>query len=423
MLNTEKVGFIGLGKLGLPCAAAVSKVTGEKVLGFDLNNQVGDYIKQRKVPYMEKGIEDFLDESNVNFVDSIDEVVKECTLIFIAVQTPHEKDYEGISEVPSLKKDFDYSYLEEAAEQLNKSIVKLKKENVLVVVISTVLPGTMRSRILPKFEFYPNRMQFCYNPFFIAMGTTISDFLNPEFILIGSDEKKSAQRLAEFYTKVNHAESKIMKIESAELTKVAYNTFIGFKIVFANVLAEICDVRGGDSDEITSALASANVRLMSEKYLKAGMGDGGGCHPRDQIAMSWLSENANLSIDLFGFLATARDEQTKRQAEIIIKTAKNHELPIVILGQAYKPDINLTIGSPSILLGYFLEAQKIEFDYYDPIVNPESEEIKQKAVFFIGTNHTVFKSLILPKGSICIDPWGNAINDQDGVMLIKIGRI
>jgi UDPglucose 6-dehydrogenase len=420
--NQEKVGFIGLGKLGLPCAAAVSKVTGSKVLGFDLNKEVRKYIEENNVPYMEKEIEDFLRDSNVNFVESIEEVVKECTLIFIAVQTPHEKNYEGISEVPILKKDFDYTFLEEVSEQLNKSIVKLKKENILVVVISTVLPGTMRSKILPKFEFYPGKLQFCYNPFFIAMGTTISDFLNPEFILIGSDDDSSAQRLANFYTKVNNAEPKIMKIESAELTKVAYNTFIGFKIVFANVIAEICNVRGGDSDEITSALASANVRLMSEKYLKAGMGDGGGCHPRDQIAMSWLSEDANLSVDIFGFLASARDRQTRRQAEIIIELAMQHDLPIVILGQAYKPDINLTIGSPSMLLGSFLESQKIDFTYYDPIVNPDAKIFEGKAVFFIGTNHSVFKSLILPMGSICIDPWGNAINDQNGVKLIKIGR-
>ena len=109
-----------------------------------------------------------------------------------------------------------------------------------------------------------------------------------------------------------------MQIESAELTNVAYNTFIGFKIVFANALGEICETLGlGNVDEVTEALALATDRLISGKYLKAGMGDGGGCHPRDQIAMSYLAQKLNLSTDPFTWLAKSRDAQTLRQAEII----------------------------------------------------------------------------------------------------------
>jgi UDPglucose 6-dehydrogenase len=203
-----------------------------------------------------------------------------------------------------------------------------------------------------------------------------------------------------------------MSIESAELTKVAYNTFIGFKIVFANALAEIVDARGGNVDEVTYALSKASHRLMSPKYLSAGMGDGGGCHPRDQIAMSWLAEDSDLSIDLFEFIAHARDKQTERQAEIIRP---------FILGKAYKENSPLTVGSPALLLEYFLTAKSINYESYDPWVDPEMKLPVEPRVYFIATKHKVFEEFRFASGSIVIDPWGY-IEKQPGVTLVKPGR-
>ena len=213
-----------------------------------------------------------------------------------------------------------------------------------------------------------------------------------------------------------------MSIESAELTKVAYNTFIGFKIVFANTIAEICAVRGGDSDQITQALAKAGTRLMSPKYLSAGMADGGGCHPRDQIAMSWLAQDAKLSTDLFGYLAEARDAQTNRQANLILEYSKLNDLPIVILGKSYKADINLTVGSPALLLAHFLVKLKAEFTHFDPTIDEDNPPLDNPACYFVATNHTVFKNYRFPNNSIVIDPWGNVVQNQTGVKIVRPGR-
>ena len=164
------------------------------------------------------------------------------------------------------------------------------------------------------------------------------------------------------------------------------------------------------------------MRLMSAKYLSAGMADGGGCHPRDQIAMSWLSKDANLSTDIFGWLARARDAQTMRQAELIKSYVVQTGLPVTILGKAYKANINLTVGSPALLLSNFLYKIGITHVFYDPYTDPELELSKNPQIFFVATNHFDFKNLQLPTGSICIDPWGNAITAHSGVKFVHPGR-
>jgi UDPglucose 6-dehydrogenase len=418
----NNIGFIGLGKLGLPCAAALSVVGHKKIRGYDVNPKISEYVKNSKVPYQEARIEEFLPKADITIEDSIENVVLNSEIVFIAVQTPHDPEFEGTNPVPSITKDFNYEYLQRVIEEIANTLEKHPTKSLMLVVISTVLPGTMRSIVLPVISKFGDRVEFCYNPFFIAMGTTIPDYLNPEFILIGSDKNESAKKLGAFYAEFLAAPSKPMKIESAELAKVAYNTFIGFKIVFANTLGEIVDVRGGDVDEVTDALAGATSRLMSKRYLSAGMADGGGCHPRDQIAMSWLAADANISTDIFGWLANARDRQTERQAKLIKEISTQTALPVTILGKSYKADINLVVGSPALLLASYLDELGIVHSFYDPFHTDSQVLPTVPNLFFVATNHTVFKELQLPKGSVCIDPWGNALKRQENVRYIFPGR-
>jgi len=421
-MTVEKIGFIGLGKLGLPCAAAMSVKSNKPVFGFDVNKSVKDYVASKKVPYQEELANDYLEKARIEICNSIDTVVESSDIIFIAVQTPHDKEFEGVTPTPETTKDFDYTFLEGVFDEISQSLQSKLDKEIHLVVISTVLPGTMRSKIIPKIRSFGSRVKFSYNPYFIAMGTTISDFLNPEFILIGSDKENSGRELAEFYGTFLSAPARVMQIESAELTKVAYNTFIGFKIVFANTIAEIVDKRGGNSDEVTDALSMATTRLMSGKYLKAGMADGGGCHPRDQIAMSHLAKMADLSADPFAWLARARDNQTANQARLIQRYHQKYQLPVVLMGEAYKKNVNLTIGSPSKLLSEYLKELNVNHEIYDPWVRPDVQFNFGKCVFFIATNHDVFLNLDFPKGSICIDPWGNMVKNQNDVTIVRPGR-
>jgi UDPglucose 6-dehydrogenase len=421
-MNFDNIGFIGLGKLGLPCAAAMSVKSSKKVFGFDVNPNIQNYVNDGQVPYQEEFANDYLKEANLEICSSIDEVIKNSDVVFVAVQTPHEREFEGITPTPEITKDFDYSFLEDVFDQISATLKKLQEKEIHLVVISTVLPGTMRTRIIPKIQEFGDRVKFSYNPYFIAMGTTISDFLNPEFILIGTDDKDAGNDLSKFYRSFLNAPSKIMMIESAELTKVAYNTFIGFKIVFANTIAEIVDKRGGNSDEVTDALSHATARLMSAKYLKAGMADGGGCHPRDQIAMSHLAKTAQLSADPFAWLARARDSQTENQAKLIKIESEKYKLPVVIMGEAYKKNVNLTIGSPAKLLSEYLKKLQISHEIYDPWVRPNQDFNFGQSVFFLATNHDCFREVNYPDGSVCIDPWGDLIQSSQKIIVVRPGR-
>lgn len=411
-----KIGFVGLGKLGLPVALAVES-KGHQVKGFDINPKIKEFVQSRKVPYKEQGIEELLSKTNLE-VTSLEGVIDHSEILFVAVQTPHDPKFEGITRLTDERKDFDYSYLVNAVRDIS-NILDKKNIDKIVIIISTVLPQTIEEKVKHGMS---KHVKLCYNPFFIAMGTTVPDFLHPEFILFGVDDKEALEKAKQFYKTITAAPVYETSIKNAELIKVAYNTFIGMKIVFANTIMEICDKTGADADQVVNGLALANRRLISSSYLYGGMGDGGGCHPRDNIALSWLSKKLDLQYDIFESLMLARERQTEYLASII----KKFDLPRVILGKAYKPETNLTVGSPSILLKNILDEQKINVKIYDPHVDLNAQDLFKEItskphLYFIGTKHSDFVNFPYVKGSVIIDPF-RYIPDIKGIKIIRIGQ-
>lgn len=354
-----RVGFIGLGKLGLPCALAI-EAAGHEVGGYDVNPEIAKllYAKKRKLPYREEGADELLADTTIAHAPSPEDVAEWADLIFVAVQTPHQPEYEGVTRLPDTRANFDYEHLREA-------LYSVCLAECPVAVISTVLPGTMES-ICQSVTTPPHLL---YNPFFIAMGQTIPDFLNPEFVLIGTDGAHPGP-LQELYNSIHTAPHFVTTIKTAELTKVAYNTFIGLKIAFGNTMMEICEKTGADVDDLVDALSLARERIISPAYMRGGMGDGGGCHPRDNIALSWLAQELDLSYDLFEALMVCRERQTEWLAELIVDEQNMHSefRPIELMGKAYKPETNLTVGSPAVLLASLLEERGISFEHTDPHV-------------------------------------------------------
>ena len=416
-----KIGWIGLGKLGLPCALALAHYGSVEhdVLGYDTNPDVATIIKTKTAPTNhELGLAELLAAPHgLSIGYSVaDTVAHTDEFVFVAVPTPHDPEYGGEQVMPTETRDFNYDALVQVATDVAKAAIKQRK-NITLVVISTSLPGTMRERVLPVLNQY---VSLVYNPFFIAMGTTIGDFCYPEFVLVGADgDTTKIERLyEEFYR--HHAAPRVltMSYEEAELVKVSYNTFISMKIVFANTVGEIADKVGANADVVTSALSRANRRLTSPMYLTAGVGDGGACHPRDNIAMSWLAKKLNLSVDPFEFVTRARESQTYRIANIVKNLSGEHGLPIVILGKAYKPESNLTYGSPALLLQSILT----EWDScgecvvsWDPYVDDENNRPMHDAIYVIMTKHAVFAEYIFTPGSYVVDPHryvGNPASDR-----------
>ena len=411
------VGFMGMGKLGLPCALAV-EMRGHKVVGYDPSPDIKKILDTKKLPYKEIWAQDYLDKTNIK-IKTVEEVVKHSDIIFVPIQTPHGEKFEGTTRIPDEREDFDYSYLIDGLTQLDYELFQQKKETV-VVVISTVLPGTIRRDIKPLLSEYT---KLCYNPFFIAMGTVMEDFLRPEIILFGVDDKEAAQKAKKFYRTINHAPFSETTIENAELIKVAYNTFIGTKIAYVNTLMEMCHhLPNTNVDEVMNGLKMCNKRIISDKYLSGGMGDGGGCHPRDNIALSWLSDELGLKFNWFDNIMKQREVQTEWLADMIEK--ESNGLPITILGKSFKPQTNITTGSPSILLNNILEERGHAVFMWDPYVDgpfpTEYGEFDEPQCYFIGTKHDDFVNFPYEKDSIIIDPW-RFIPDIYNCKVIRIG--
>jgi len=383
-----KIGFIGLGKLGLPIAEEVSKTF--EVTGYDIRHIESEILKVSS---------DFKD------------VVTGKDIIFVAVQTPHDERYGGQKPSSHLEaKDFKY----ENVLLCLKEIQNYRSGKEEVVLISTVLPGTIRSKLS---EVLPDLV---YNPFLIAMGTEVWDFLNPEMVIIGTRNGDRAERLLDFYeqllkTEIYRAEG---TWEEAESIKVFYNTFISFKISLVNMIQDVSQNLGHmNVDVVTKALASSKMRLISEAYMKAGMGDGGPCHPRDNIALSFLSEKLELGYDLFGSISQSREGQAKNLAV----TIKSYGQRVCILGKSYKPHTSLVDGSYSVLLQNYLEDMGAEVTFYDPKTGDNLMPESKVDVYLISFHESWVEDFEFQKGSIVVDPW-RKFKPREGIEVVSYGN-
>ncbi len=402
-----KIGYVGLGKLGSVCAAVLSK-HGHEVRGYD------PFTQSSQLPSYEANIDDL---TPVQIYSDLDELVRWSELIFIAVQTPHSRKYGGEDPIPEERRDFEYAYLVQACRDVFANTHSVDPKT--VVIVSTVLPGTVKRLISPM---KPEHVKLLYSPHFIAMGTTVNDYKNPEFFLIGADKESDADDLIEVYQKVNFTvPAFVTTIDNAELIKVAYNTFISMKIVWANTMMEIAHKTGTDCDVVVDALSAATDRIISSKYLRGGVGDAGACHPRDLIAMSDLAKRLNLSVDLMGFLAESRDAQSAWLCDLAAEWSDYTGFNIRLLGKAYKPNISLTSGSIALLMYGQLKERKYNTEILDPHTGDWTGDLGYAAVYVLVTAHDKFKNLEFPKKSVVVDPHG-IIKDQPGVTLVRVGR-
>jgi UDPglucose 6-dehydrogenase len=365
-----KIGFIGIGKLGMD-AAEVMYESGHNVLGYDVR---------------------LISETKFRVTTSIEEVCKHGEIIFIAVPTPHHSDYDGSQPTSHLEpKDFDYSIVKNVLKEINEYTTKEQ----LVVLISTVLPGTTRREFIPLVKNY----RFIYNPYLIAMGTVKEDMVKPEMLIIGTEDGTmtgDASKLTEFYGTFIYPKTRceIGTWDDAEAIKIFYNTFISTKIALVNMIMDVSEKNGNmNTDIVTGALERSTYRIMGPKYMKAGMGDGGSCHPRDNIALRYLAKEYDLGYDLFDSIMKSRELQAKNIAKKLIELHDENELPIVILGESYKPGVPYIDGSYTRLIAHYLDYPWL---YYDKIVEP--------AIYLLG-HRGVYNETIFPEGSIVLDPW------------------
>lgn len=389
------VAMIGVGKLGQDCAEVMA-------LHYDV---VGYDVMERTPTFPMK--------------PTIKEAVQGRDLIFIAAPTGHDPIYGGETPTSHLpNKDFDYTIVTDILTEVNKYVTKEQ----LVVLISTVLPGTVRNILEPCIT----NSRFIYNPYLIAMGTTKWDMINPEMVIIGTEDGSltgDAEELIAFYRPFmeNDPRYEVGTWDEAESIKIFYNTFISTKVALVNMIQDVAETNGNiNVDVVTDALKRSTQRITGPSYMTAAMGDGGACHPRDNIALRFLAERLDLGYDLFDAIMKAREVQAERMALRCLRNGTN----ITIIGKAYKPKVPYLNGSGSLLVGHYIEKHGGKVHYYD--YNTQEHDLKQEwtQVYLIGyIEEYVLESVRhIHSSATIIDPWRRITPDMTSASIIHYGN-
>lgn len=363
------------------------------------------------------------------------ETIERSDWIFIAVPTPHEEGYDG--SVPSshmTPKDFGHDAVLDAIDKINQYATTPKK----IVLISTVLPGTTRKQFITRLD---TKHQFLYNPYLIAMGSVKWDMVNPEMIMIGTkdgDKTALAGELIELYKPLMQNDPRYIvgTWDECEAIKIFYNTFISAKVGLVNMIQDFAMKIGNiNVDVVTDALANSTMRIMGPKYMTAGMGDAGACHPRDNIALRWLAQEYDIGYDLFDTVMHAREIQAENLAKFLVEQSVACQLPIVIHGKAYKPDVPYCIGSYSTLVAHYIKAAGKPVFYVDPLADDlldVVDEVPGAAIYLWAHNRKITYEYTgdqndtqpycdIKPGSIIVDPW-RKLQSTDAVQVIHYGN-
>jgi len=399
----RRIAVVGLGRLGSPIAACLAS-KGFQLVGADIDAEKVDALNRGIAPVNEMGLQELLDTVDLMATTDIREAVAASEATFVVVPTPSD---EGGG--------FSVEHMVSACREIAAGFDGYH----LVSLVSTVMPGSTEGPIRSALEEASGGKEFglCYNPSFIALGSVIENFLEPEFILIGESEPVAGGVLSsQIYAWFTSAPIVRMSTVNAELTKLALNAFVTMKISFANMLARACErLPGGDVDQVTGALALDG--RIGGKYLKGAIGYGGPCFPRDNAALTRLLSDLKLP----GLIPEAAHGVNRWHTPYLVELVKKARGPagrVGILGLSYKVDTDVTEESQALLLAKVLLEDGVPLIAHDPMAmgNARRElpglRLAQSAAELVSLADVVVVAVPWPefrglsyKGKTVIDCW------------------
>ena len=365
---------VGLGKLGSPMAACLA-ARGYTVIGVDVDETKIAAINEGRAPVFETGLDEMLalSEGRLSATTDLEDAVRRSQLTFIVVATP--SDEAG---------GFSLKWVLPACEAIGRAI-RDHDDFHTVVLTSTVMPGSTGSTVREALELASGKrcgedFGLCYSPEFIALGSVIRDFLNPDFLLVGESDERAGAALEDVYKKALDGDAPVarMNFVNAELAKLSVNTFVTTKIAYANMLARICErLPEADVDVVTDAIG-LDTRI-GKKYLRGTISYGGPCFPRDNVALATLARDLGAP----AFVAEATDNANRdgisRLADLV-----EERLPAdgtaAVLGLSYKPNTDVVDESPGLLLLADLAARGVDAVGYDPAAMPNARRVLGESV-------------------------------------------
>ncbi len=356
-----RVSVFGLGYVGSVSAAAFAN-DGHDVVGVDINPDKVRAINEGRSPIVEPGLDDLLnrgaESKRLRASTSTAEAVHTTDLSLICVGTPSRKNG-----------SLDLAYLERVCEQIGEAI-KTKDDYHVVVVRSTVLPGTTHSVVIPALERHSGKKYgegfgVAVNPEFLREGTAIKDFREPPLTLVGHNHAADAAPTKALY---EHIEAPLFStsIRVAEMMKYTSNAWHAVKVVFANEIGNLCKRVGVDSHEVMDIFCKDEKLNLSPYYLKPGFAFGGSCLPKDVRAMQYRAKELDLEMPLISSLLNSNRLQVQHAVDQIVDTGKKK---IGLLGFSFKAGTDDLRESPMVILAEALLGKGFQLCIYDKNVS------------------------------------------------------
>jgi GDP-mannose 6-dehydrogenase len=364
--NTElgvivRIAIFGLGYVGCASAACFAGA-GHEVVGVDVNPLKVDMINAGESPIIEKHVAELIKKAvqagRLRATSAPIDAVSATDISLICVGTPSREN--GGLELRHIKK---------VSQQIGRALVNRKNYHV-VAVRSTVLPGTIETKVIPILAETSGRelgvdFGVCSNPEFLREGSAVDDFNNPPLTLIGEFDARSGEQLARLYQFIDTPTIRT-DIKTAEMVKYVGNAFHALKISFANEIGNLCKILGVDSHKVMDIFCLDTKLNVSSAYLKPGYAFGGSCLPKDMRALLHRARHEDLDLPLLQAVMSSNKRQAQRGVEMVLKTGKRR---VGVLGLSFKAGTDDLRESPMVYLVETLLGKGYDLKIYDPNVS------------------------------------------------------
>jgi GDP-mannose 6-dehydrogenase len=395
-----RVSVFGLGYVGAVSAACFAR-NGHEIIGVDTNLSKVQSFNAGQAPVVESGLDELMvdgvNSGRIRATSSVEDAIRNSEVSIVCVGTPSRAN-------GSLNLDA----VEAVSSQIGKAIAD-KEPGHLIVLRSTVLPGTVRGTVLPALERSSGRgagehFSIVHNPEFLREGSAIRDFDLPPMTVIGADEATAAAKTAQLYDGIE-APLIATSIETSEMVKYADNVWHALKVCFGNEIGNVCKAVGIDSHEVMEIFCRDTKLNISPTYLKPGFAFGGSCLPKDTRAIVHLARSLDLDLPVLGAILPSNEVQIERAAKRIMALKRRR---IAVLGFSFKAGTDDLRESPQIELIERLIGKGYDLRLYDRSVNLAA---------LTGANKDYIRNAIPHINSIMVDSIDEALAHGEVVVI------
>ncbi len=397
-----KVSIFGLGYVGCVSAACFAR-DGHDVIGVDVNPQKIEMIQAGKSPIIEPGLADLIERGvqtgRLQATDNVIEAIARTEVAMICVGTPSMENG-----------GLELKYLERVCESIGQALAGKSGETV-VVVRSTVLPGTVQERLIPILEIHAGKQVgrdfgFCVNPEFLREGSAIADFDNPPYTVIGQFDARSGDQVARLYEQIEAPLYRV-GLGAAEMVKYASNAFHALKVVFANEIGNICQTYGIDGHEVMDVFVQDTKLNLSPYYLKPGFAFGGSCLGKDVRALLYAARQRDTNVPVLESIIPSNHLQTQKAIDMLLREEKRK---VGVLGLSFKSNTDDLRESPAVEMTERLIGKGFELHIYD-------REVSLSRLH--GSNQAYLNHVIPHLSSLMHDSLAELVAATEAVVITK----